>query len=444
MKAALATVTVCLAVSQSLAFNPLSGIRSVIRPRVSLKPNHVSSIPVENAEVKPPSKSADKKDRLTVAIGDKWYDLTGWRKAHPGGGHWIDMYKDLDATDIMSAFHSDEALQMFQKFPTVDREPFKPSPESVAFRKFRAKLVEDGWFNRNPLKEAQILVSWLASYGIGVFLAQTHPILATLWLSMVTATAGWLAHDYVHGRGKWCNFMRPFGNLSGGLSPKWWSNKHNKHHAETNVMGVDEDMMVDPALWLWAPDPKNDAPWRKYQHLYYYLPYMLTLLIWRFDSIKTIIKEKLWGEAFFTAVHYAVNFALLPLPVFIGNVLGGGALIAAIVTCTHQSEDLLESLEDDGFCMTQFRTTRDAITSDPISEYVWGGMQYQLEHHLFPTMPRYKYRELVPLVKQFAAENGIDYKTTDQWKILVDNYENYKRVAAQPAVAGAPDSRYPF
>lgn len=48
-------------------------------------------------------------------------------------------------------------------------------------------------------------------------------------------------------------------------------------------------------------------------------------------------------------------------------------------------------------------------------------MQYQLEHHLFPTMPRYKYRQLVPLVKEFAEENGILYRATGQWKILKDN-----------------------
>lgn len=53
--------------------------------------------------------------------------------------------------------------------------------------------------------------------------------------------------------------------------------------------------------------------------------------------------------------------------------------------------------------------------------YIWGGMQYQLEHHLFPTMPRYKYRQLVPLVKRFAEENGILYRATGQWKILKDS-----------------------
>lgn len=48
-------------------------------------------------------------------------------------------------------------------------------------------------------------------------------------------------------------------------------------------------------------------------------------------------------------------------------------------------------------------------------------MQYQLEHHLFPTIPRYKYRHLVPLVKKFAEDNGIEYRATGQWEIIKDN-----------------------
>ena len=56
-----------------------------------------------------------------------------------------------------------------------------------------------------------------------------------------------------------------------------------------------------------------------------------------------------------------------------------------------------------------------------MNRYVWGGMQYQLEHHLFPTLPRYKYRQLVPLVRKFAEENGIEYRATGQWEIIKDN-----------------------
>ncbi|KAJ1621457.1 hypothetical protein T492DRAFT_886937 [Pavlovales sp. CCMP2436] len=98
--------------------------------------------------------------------------------------------------------------------------------------------------------------------------------------------AGWIAHDYIHGKDKFCDNMRWFGPLFAGLGSTWWSNKHNLHHAVTNEVGTDEDLMVDPALWLWAPNEKSDKPWRRLQHLYVLAPFSLLFHIWRFDSAK--------------------------------------------------------------------------------------------------------------------------------------------------------------
>ncbi|CAM9763724.1 unnamed protein product, partial [Sphacelaria rigidula] len=47
---------------------------------------------------------------------------------------------------------------------------------------------------------------------------------------------------------------------------------------------------VEPALWLWAPDDARDKPWRKFQHMYWPLPFSLTFLLWRIDSVRTAIK----------------------------------------------------------------------------------------------------------------------------------------------------------
>ena len=55
--------------------------------------------------------------------------------------------------------------------------------------------------------------------------------------------------------------------------------QHNVHHARTNEVGIDEDIATDPALFLWAPDPKNDAPWRKYQGAYLPLPMSMLFLV---------------------------------------------------------------------------------------------------------------------------------------------------------------------
>lgn len=69
-------------------------------------------------------------------------------------------------------------------------------------------------------------------------------------------------------------------------------------------------------------------------------------------------------------------------------------------------------------------------------------MQYQLEHHLFPTMPRYKYRQLVPLVKKFAEDNDIEYRATGQWKILGENIDLVRYVCLQHGLSSFRLSGY--
>lgn len=73
----------------------------------------------------------------------------------------------------------------------------------------------------------------------GIMLAQLHTSIlaqfgAVTVLGIANTIGGWLSHDYVHGRGKFADFMRPFGYFCGGMSTTWWSDKHNTHHAKTN------------------------------------------------------------------------------------------------------------------------------------------------------------------------------------------------------------------
>eukprot|EP00752_Nemacystus_decipiens_P009931 g8858.t1 len=402
-------------------------------------------------------------NRLHVQLGDSFYDLTGWRKMHPAGEHWIDRFAERDATDVMAAFHSDEAFDRLKTLPVVKgKEGMEPNTVTKNYRAFRKELVDAGWFQRVWYKDASVLVTQLGTFAAGIALARSNPWLGTLVMGIAHTTGGWLAHDMVHGRGRYCTAMRHYGAVTCGLSSKWWSEKHNLHHAFTNVIGADEDIIVEPALWLWAPDDRRDRPWRRFQHLYWPLPFSLTFLLWRVGSIKTAISQKLKLEGALLFAHYCLLAALVPLPVAVGHVFLGGWLTATIVTVTHTAEEF--SVKDESplpssspsssptssgrggdgarersYVETQFKTTRDAVCGDPLSEHLWGGMQYQLEHHLFPTIPRYKYRDLVPLVKRFAEENGLEYKSTGSWEIIQDNISQLKRVGAAPTNPGSPE-----
>ena len=228
------------------------------------------------------------KERLHVRIDDEWYDLTNWRMAHPAGAHWIDAYKDADATEVMYGFHSDKGMGMIKRLPRSKAPPVDvPAPveSSYAFRELRAKLVADGWYKPHWRGELQKLMPWAATLWIAKTLSMRSGGLAAFGAIFAYAVSntlsGWLSHDYVHGRSPFCMAMRGFGELVGGMSTTWWSMKHNMHHALTNEIGYDEDVALEPALYLWQPDPKNDSPMRKFQHIYWPIPFSVLFLYWR-------------------------------------------------------------------------------------------------------------------------------------------------------------------
>ena len=189
------------------------------------------------------------KDRLHVRIDDEWYDLTNWRMAHPAGAHWIDAYKDSDATEVMYGFHSDKGMGMIKRLPRSKAPPVDTPPpvdSSYAFRELRAKLVADGWYKPHWRGELQKLMPWAATLWIAKTLSMRSGGLAAFGAIFAYAVSntlsGWLSHDYVHGRSPFCMAMRGFGELVGGMSTTWWSMKHNMHHALTNEIGYDEDV----------------------------------------------------------------------------------------------------------------------------------------------------------------------------------------------------------
>jgi fatty acid desaturase len=142
-------------------------------------------------------------------------------------------------------------------------------------------------------------------------------------------------------------------------------------------------------------------------------------------------------------VNYAFLLWLGPV-IAISSILLSGLLVALIVTATHQSEEIIMPIEvqQDGktpvlplkeysFVECQFATTRDVQTDNPFVSWLWGGMQYQLEHHLWPTMPKYYYSRLVPRVKEFAAANGLEYKCDTVGQIMKRNYATLKHFAQE-------------
>ena len=163
--------------------------------------------------------------------------------------------------------------------------------------------------------------------------------------------------------------------------------------------------------------------------------------------MKVALQRKLWGEAGRLGLHYAILAALFPgfrlaRRVLLPALFMSGLLTATIVTVSHVSEDIFfDGPHKVDFVENQYRSTRDFKCSNPLFEYLAGGMNYQVEHHLFPTMPRYKYPALTKVLKKFADDHGLTYRVESDVSILRRTINMLKRVAEAPVDPNAAPSR---
>jgi fatty acid desaturase len=176
-------------------------------------------------------------------------------------------------------------------------------------------------------------------------------------------------------------------------------------YCAANEQGADEDIATDPFLFQWAPDPSQDSPLRKIQHIIFPVAFSFMFALWRFDSLKVTIdavEKKRTGakaELYSLLAHYFLLFSIFPVVVWVPAVFMSGLVSALIVTPTHQSEEMFDEYQPD-WVTAQFMSTRNAVTTNPVSEWIWGGMQYQLEHHLFPSMPRNNVSQVIHSKKE--------------------------------------------
>eukprot|EP01116_Phalansterium_solitarium_P016175 TRINITY_DN36_c0_g1_i1.p1 TRINITY_DN36_c0_g1~~TRINITY_DN36_c0_g1_i1.p1 ORF type:complete len:391 (+),score=133.43 TRINITY_DN36_c0_g1_i1:130-1302(+) len=370
---------------------------------------------------------------LLIKVGERWVNVSAWRKSHPGGAASLDRFHGQDATEAFFSLHSKEALAKLDRMKSVAAPaelPPSPNATTVAFRKFREQLEKDGWFERSWGWDMFYVGQILFLCTLGTMLSYSYPLIATVLIGLGMQQAGWVAHDYVHGRGG-ISFLlgRGLGGLVNGFSAEWWSDKHNTHHVHTNQMGVDSDIANDPILHLWIPAQSKDYFIRRYQHLYYHVVYAFLYVSWRIQSFQWSWAHTSRVELMLLSLNYTWLLGVLPLKVAIGSVLLGGFLVSEIVTATHQSEEIIDG-PSYTFVEDQFRTTRDVHSDNVLFNYLWGGMQFQLEHHLFPTMPKYRYQALVPLLQKWARENGVEYRWSPAIEIFKMNFNTMKKFAA--------------
>jgi linoleoyl-CoA desaturase len=260
-------------------------------------------------------------------------------------------------------------------------------------------------------------------------------------LGCVAAAIGFnVMHDGAHGsfsRHKWINNLASnFANFL-GASQYMWKMKHNViHHTYTNIHGVDDDIEARPLLRLC--DEQRYYRIHKYQHFYFWAAYSLLYLYWVFVADykkyfrgrigstplrKMTVSEhmffwfyKLMHVLLFVAIPiYALGF----MPWLIGFITMGmvtGFVLSIVFQLAHTVEhthfplpDKATNKMEDEWAIHQIKTTANFATRNPVISWLVGGLNFQIEHHLFPKISHVHYPAISKIIQKACEEYGIRY-----------------------------------
>jgi len=288
----------------------------------------------------------------------------------------------------------------------------------------------------------------------------------TFWLVVESLVLGGLVaaigfnvmHDGAHGsfsQYKWLNRIAAFSlNILGGSS-FMWNVKHNViHHAYTNVDGLDDDIDIQP--WMRMSTTQKKYKMHKYQHVYFWILYSLLYILWIFVlDYQKYFKRKIgqvWLKNMETKDHFifwffkALNlFFYVGLPIYVMGVqnwlicflvftLFAGLVISLVFQLAHTVEHMAFPMPDevtgkleDEWAIHQIKTTANFATGNKLISWLVGGLNFQIEHHLFPKISHVHYPAISKIIRQACKEYGIAYVEFPKMRYAVASHVTFLR-----------------
>jgi fatty acid desaturase len=227
------------------------------------------------------------------------------------------------------------------------------------------------------------------------------------------------------------------GNLLLGMSYSWWNDKHNRHHANPNHIDKDPDVAADILVFTGEQAEHRTGLRRRLTRNQAWLFFPLTLLegialkVHSFQDLRRQPLSERIVEGALLVGHAAAYATLLLTCLSPGRALAFAALHQALFGLhlglafapNHKGMEMPDpNGERWGHLRRQVLTSRN-IRGGPLTDWFLGGLNYQIEHHLFPSMPRPNLRLAQPLVRAQCQDVGIPYTETG----LVDSYRQALR-----------------
>lgn len=314
------------------------------------------------------------------------------------------------------------------------------------------------------LKGALQVLSAVALYVVLVFFTPSAvvSILLCIILGLNLAVIGFnVMHEGGHqtfSKYSWINRMSAyFLNVLGG-NTHYWKIKHNiNHHTYTNIEGMDSDIDVKPFMRLHEAQPLHT--YHRFQHVYWFLLYGISYLAWIFyEDFEKYCSGKVSANSerkrlslkehfifWFTKIMFIGAYMVVPI-IAVGwlSWLAGfliitftcGLIISIVFQLAHVIEGTQFHIAEAGgenerqeWALHQISSTANFATSSKTLHWLLGGLNFQIEHHLFPRISHIHYPAISKMVKEACRESNIVYNEyTSMFKAVASHLVHLKRL----------------
>ena len=273
-----------------------------------------------------------------------------------------------------------------------------------------------------------IAINWEMSEGIW-----WAPYALALFMVVIFTRAVFISHDILHtqyfkNKALAFKLSYPFSAFILSNSSSWWDWKHNvNHHTFCNIPQKDQDIRAMDGAF--TNKNKGDKAWlRATKYLVFWGAMFFMYPSFIAQSYAFVLRRKKYTELFLMSLHWPIVwgpiFYFLPLgealTVFITlNIVLSGWLAFGFIT-NHLGCEVIEEEDTKGISWMelQMRTSR-SLKGGALVHWFYGGLNTQIEHHLFPKAPRFNLLKVQKMTKDFALRNNIEYFETSPFKAYI-------------------------
>ena len=270
-----------------------------------------------------------------------------------------------------------------------------------------------------------------------------------LFLAFICSQIGFIGHDAGHRQSSNSTRLNDLigymhGNLIIGMSFSWWMDKHNAHHAHPNEIDSDPDIDM-PMLSFTTEDALAKRGVLRFiaaHQVWFFFPLLaLVALHLQMNSVRFLLRGKArrpMTEITLLLLHYVGYVALLlvalspwqALVFLLIHKAATGLYLGSVFAPNHKGMLIIERGSSMDFLRRQVLTSRN-VRAHPILDTWYGGLNYQIEHHLFPAMPRSSLAEARRIIRAYCEQHAISYHETGMLR-------SYREILASLHAIGAP------